>query len=901
MANEDSDNPADSQQQEEQEDTNQEQEDQNEVDEDDVKWSSSSSSNSDSDYGSDYESYSDYDYTTESQQQEQQQADPLLSNIRRGRGPQDTEDNTPEANFRRYAEVLDSSVREWEEEEDREYEYYEDLYNFPKDPENWREEDLKELWADAPVGMTKPGWDPVWADEEDWEVVNEEIREGRDPPIAPFYVPYRKPYPVIPDNHYDISNPKAVIEELDRIEEFLKWVSYIFPDGSSYEGTVWDDLAHGKGVYVDEIGLVRYEGEWLRNDMEGHGVVEVDIPEMEPLPGSELEKKMRAEGHVFSRDFLPPEDKEWLEMDIEDSVQLAGGNYEIPFYERDTWIKEFGRKPEKGRYRYAGQWKQGRMHGCGIYEVNERSIYGRFYFGELLEEDDDYGCDEETSTLHAGIAEVAAAKARMFVNKPDGMVREQRGPYSDPQHPYFYEEDDVWMAPGFINQFYEVPDYWKTYVHDVDQERELWLNSFYKAPLRLPMPAELEYWWSKEEEPEFVLINKEPEADPEDPSKLVYTEDPLILHTPTGRIINYVDDEKHGIRLFWQPPLKDGEEPDPERVELLPLGFDEFYGRDTTEKKESKWKRLVMAIENTCKPVFDKLDKWTEEKKKDSEMKIKLYEKELELIEAELCLEEAIEDMDEELKMQEEEEAAEMDYPEEEDISSSTKEDISASTKDDISASAKEDEKSYPQDEDEEEEEEEEDFGEPSNFGSVTTDQEPEKKEQKGNKPGDSPFSASSLSFASRSFVSSVPSMLRKPMLLWKKHKCPPRPIYLSHVEDFNGTLKTFDFVSFPRELGVKGGLRAKRPANVKSQARKHSSEAISPLRSLSRHLLHPSALVSHKSFPKVSRTRNSTLQHAAPKTHLDSILSLHLPLYGMEPPQHAIVCEPLQAFSEVK
>ena len=36
------------------------------------------------------------------------------------------------------------------------------------------------------------------------------------------------------------------------------------------------------------------------------------------------------------------------------------------------------------------------------------------------------------------------------------VVREQRGPYSDPQHPYFYEEEDVWMAPGFTNQFYEV-------------------------------------------------------------------------------------------------------------------------------------------------------------------------------------------------------------------------------------------------------------------------------------------------------------------------------------------------------------------------------------------------------------------------------------------------------------
>jgi len=43
----------------------------------------------------------------------------------------------------------------------------------------------------------------------------------------------------------------------------------------------------------------------------------------------------------------------------------------------------------------------------------------------------------------------------------------------------------------------QVPDHWKVYVHEVDEEREMWLNSFYRAPLRLPMPAELEHWWSK--------------------------------------------------------------------------------------------------------------------------------------------------------------------------------------------------------------------------------------------------------------------------------------------------------------------------------------------------------------------------------------------------------------------
>ncbi|PIN10893.1 hypothetical protein CDL12_16517 [Handroanthus impetiginosus] len=285
--------------------------------------------------------------------------------------------NDPEAMLAIFNKLFSQKrlQRELDEEEEL-YDSPEDRFNFPPDPENWREEDLKELWADAPFMATKPGWDPHWVDEDEIEIIRREVKSGRDPPIAPFYVPYRKPYPVIPNNHPDIKDPKSVIEELDRIEEFLTWVSYIFPDGSTYEGTVWDDLAHGKGVFVAEHGLVRYEGEWVRNDFEGHGVIEVEIPTIEPIPGSKLEAKMRAEGKIISRDFMSPEDREWLEMDIEDSLKVADGDYEIPFYENDKWWNEYyGRKPEKGRYRYAGQWKHGRMHGCGAYEVNERITY----------------------------------------------------------------------------------------------------------------------------------------------------------------------------------------------------------------------------------------------------------------------------------------------------------------------------------------------------------------------------------------------------------------------------------------------------------------------------------------------------------------------------------------------
>ncbi|KAJ8768183.1 hypothetical protein K2173_021123 [Erythroxylum novogranatense] len=850
---------------------NQEEEEQQEEEEEQEQDFSSSDSDSDSDYD-----YDDYDYTPPPNAE----GDVVLPYVRPGEEPPEW-DNTPERNISRFKQILESKgMKEMQEEEERNYVAHEDLYDFPKDRENWKEEDLKELWMDAPLEMKKPGWDPVWADAEDWEVVRQEIKAGRKPPIAPFYVPYRKPYPAIPDNHYDISNPKAVIEELDRIEEFLTWVSYIFPDGSTYEGTVWDDLAHGKGVYVAEQGLVRYEGEWLQNNMEGHGVVEVDIPDIEPVPGSKLEAKMRAEGKIIKRDFMSKEDREWLEMDIEDTMELVGGQYEVPFYENDEWIKHFGRKPEKGRYRYAGQWKHGRMHGCGVYEVNEVPLYGRFYFGEFVEEATD--CDENISAAHAGIAEVAAAKARMFVNKPDGMVREQRGPYSDPQHPYFYEEEDVWMAPGFINQFYEVPDYWKRYVQEVDQEREMWLNSFYKAPLRLPMPAELEYWWENEEEPEFVVLNKEPEPDPKDPSKLICTENPLILHTKSGLLINYIEDEEHGVRLFWQPPLKEGEEIDPSKVKFLPLGFDEFYGKKEVVKKESLLERILKAIENACVSTLEKLDKWVEEKKKISEMKIKLLEQELELVEAEICLEEEIEDMEEELKMREKEEGEEEE-----------KDGNALLDQEKIAASSNKDEKSLAEEEgEEEEEEEEEDDVAPSSFGSVNQDKGPTKEEQKGNKPGDSSFAATSLSFASCRLLSAIPSRLQQSILAWKENQLPKKPTHSLDLEGLCGVSRTKS-VNFRPIHGQKGRLRASFGENERLGARSHSCRKTSQLHSLSRTLC-PSACV--KPNPRLIRPRtpSQTWLHAAPERDSDNVLSLHSQLSIFESYSCSVSSEPV-------
>lgn len=832
--------------------------------------SSPSDSDYDSDSDSDLDSHSeDYEPESESDSEDGDYKKKKKKKKKDKKGSPDTrpgdfgdipeEDNSPEANLKLFERVLKSRrYQKMKEDKLRRRRTREQRYDFPKDWEYWKEEDLRELWADGPCVMTEPGWDPAFADEHDWRIMAEEAEAGRDPPIAPFYLPFRRFYPVIPSNITYLNTPRAVVEELDMIEEFLRWVSYVFPDCSSYEGTVWDDVAHGKGVYVAERGLVRYEGEWFRNAMEGHGVVEVDIPDIEPIPGSKLEAEMRAEGNIIKRDFMSPEDKEWMEMDVEDTVRLADGIYEIPWYEKDAWLRHYEKKPEVGRYRYAGQWKHSRMHGCGVYEVNERTIYGRFYFGELV--NDPAGCDEEACALHAGIAEVAAAKARMFINKPDGMVREERGPYGDPQHPYFYEEEDAWQAPGFINEFYEVPDYWKTYVNEVDQEREMWLNSFYKAPLRLPMPAELEYWWERDISPEFILLNKEREPDPNDPSKLVYTEDPVILHTPTGRIINFIEDEEHGVRMFWQPLLKEGEDVDPEQLEFLPLGFDEFYGRETMVKKNI-FNRLMSSVENTLKAWFEKLEKWAEDQQKAYEMKKQLLQQQMELVDDEMDLEEAIEEMEQELKKQEKEVEKSVEMSSQEDVSTSPlpnkKEELVSPQEENV-------------EEEEEEEEEEEDDSAPSSFGSVA---DPGSTKNKGNGSGRSPFST--LSFASSGLLSMVPSMVERSFLSWKIGKSSLKPEVHTPFDKATDRGASSDLVAFPRGYPEKKSLKVKFHADQKFVV-KHRSRKVTTSSQISSVSSQSMYCYNYQDGPQNQRFK---WPHGAPETSSECILSLQMPV----------------------
>lgn len=141
----------------------------------------------------------------------------------------------PEQNFKGVIEAYHSEkVEKYYEKKIRRKVQHHNPFDFPPDYENWKEEDLRELWDNGNNTITGTGWDPALATPEEWDYVKWKHYKGQDVPIAPFYLPYRKPIPPVPTNHSAIKGPKGVIEELDRIEEFLKWVSYVFEDGSTY-------------------------------------------------------------------------------------------------------------------------------------------------------------------------------------------------------------------------------------------------------------------------------------------------------------------------------------------------------------------------------------------------------------------------------------------------------------------------------------------------------------------------------------------------------------------------------------------------------------------------------------------------------------------------------------------
>ncbi|KAJ6937315.1 hypothetical protein NC652_011842 [Populus alba x Populus x berolinensis] len=157
-----------------------------------------------------FSSDSDSDYDYDCTQSPTNQEEGVFTYTRPGDEIPESE-NTPEKTIERFAEVLESKrMKTMKEDEYRNCVFYEDFFDFPKDGENWREEDLREFWADPPWESTKPGLGVTRA----------------------------------------VDSITFMIYETGGIC-FELLICRVW-----YEGSVWDDLAHGKGVYVAEQGLV---------------------------------------------------------------------------------------------------------------------------------------------------------------------------------------------------------------------------------------------------------------------------------------------------------------------------------------------------------------------------------------------------------------------------------------------------------------------------------------------------------------------------------------------------------------------------------------------------------------------------------------------------------------------
>ncbi len=53
---------------------------------------------------------------------------------------------------------------------------------------------------------------------------------------------------------------------------------------------------------------------------------------------------------------------------------FSAGN-KLSIIDSHACLKKRDRGSEKGHYKYAGQWKHSRMHGCGVYELNGRQVW----------------------------------------------------------------------------------------------------------------------------------------------------------------------------------------------------------------------------------------------------------------------------------------------------------------------------------------------------------------------------------------------------------------------------------------------------------------------------------------------------------------------------------------------
>lgn len=181
----------------------------------------------------------------------------------------------------------------------------------------------------------------------------------------------------------------------------------IYPSGKKYEGEFKDDLFHGHGVYIDPNKQITYRGEFANNKKNGmgymtttnamgsgmvYGMFENDL--FVKGTGTRFLKKSNSkEDGEFENDKLVKGKKSYLNGLIEEgdfeNGEIINGKTTYPcgsVYEGtyDDKGLPHGVGTLVGRFKYHGEYQNGKMSGFGVKAYPDGSLYeGQFKNDEI--------------------------------------------------------------------------------------------------------------------------------------------------------------------------------------------------------------------------------------------------------------------------------------------------------------------------------------------------------------------------------------------------------------------------------------------------------------------------------------------------------------------------------------
>ncbi|CAG9466398.1 unnamed protein product [Pedinophyceae sp. YPF-701] len=274
----------------------------------------------------------------------------------------------------------------------------------------------------------------------------------------------------------------------------LRWQSYVYDDGTTYEGLMRENIPHGRGVLT--VGKGGKGGGGLRGQFEDKGL-------------------------------------------------LAGDKYEGEFLA--GYATGFGQFSSDDGTIYRGEWMGGRKNGCGVLsdlkpffakvakgkdprkawkeskdEIEASSVYGTWRNDQLVAGPDETGRLCSMGEILGTVEEVdeVVTRSRMFRFKPDGEVSvryitDGKGtPVDLMQDPLAYPHGTGYLMPGPAGQAYSVPQdkgLRKQMVRAAENHQAIW--NMYNVPYD-PRPgsvADKALKAYKKKEKELAAIRKREE------------------------------------------------------------------------------------------------------------------------------------------------------------------------------------------------------------------------------------------------------------------------------------------------------------------------------------------------------------------------------------------------------